>query len=88
MSLFSEGLPPDRDLFPKDQPTRRDPLIDDAQSAMSGREAPARLSSEDIDKLREVHEWLAEIMPAVRVAMKMLEAKSKIMSWGFGGKRN
>lgn len=33
-----------------------------------------------LSKLDEVHAWLAEIMPAARTAMKMLNARSNLMN--------
>jgi hypothetical protein len=37
------------------------------------------LSTEDLRMLREMHSWLAEIMPAVRVAIKMMDARASLM---------
>jgi hypothetical protein len=37
------------------------------------------LSTEDLRMLREMHGWLSEIMPAVRVAIKMMDARASLM---------
>jgi hypothetical protein len=44
------------------------------------------LSTEDIDKLREMHGWLAELMPAARVAIKMLNARESLAKRWRGAK--
>lgn len=38
------------------------------------------------DMIREIHGWLSEIMPAARVAVKMLNARANLMGRWRGGK--
>lgn len=38
------------------------------------------------DMVREIHGWLSEIMPAARVAMKMMNARSALTARWRGGK--
>lgn len=38
------------------------------------------------DKIDQIYEWLDEIMPAARVAMKLMTARSNLMSRWRGGK--
>lgn len=38
------------------------------------------------DMIREIHGWLQEIMPAARVAMKMMNARSALSARWRGGK--
>ena len=46
--------------------------------------APAGPSTED--KIDDIHRWLSEIMPAARVAVKMLNARSALTARWRGGK--
>ena len=46
--------------------------------------APGLTTEQKID---EIHGWLEELMPAARVAMKMMAAKQRLMgAWRGGGK--
>lgn len=38
------------------------------------------------EMVREMHGWLAEIMPAIRVAIKMMNARDSLMRRWRGGK--
>ena len=38
------------------------------------------LTQEDIEKLREIHGWLSELMPAARIAVRMMNARHNLMS--------
>lgn len=38
------------------------------------------------DMVREIHGWMLEIMPAARVAVKMLNARANLMGRWRGGK--
>lgn len=42
------------------------------------------LSTEDM--IRNIHGWLEEIMPAARVAMKMMDARANLVKRWRGGK--
>lgn len=41
------------------------------------------MSTEDM--VREIHGWLAELMPAARVAVKMMDARTSLMRRWRGG---
>lgn len=36
------------------------------------------LSTEDVAMIREMHGWLKEIMPAARVAIKLMDARANL----------
>lgn len=54
----------------------------------SGDEPNPRPEVSTEDMVREIHGWLSEVMPAARLAVKMMNARNKLIGRWTGAGRN